>query len=58
MFHFTAKYLQKPTTTTTVIVPDATKTVTVNHLQSRLLKARQLRARNEPQQCARCRWWR
>jgi hypothetical protein len=39
-------------------VPNATKTVTVNHLQSRLLKARQLRAKNEPQQCARCRWWR
>lgn len=56
MFRFTAKFLQKPTTTATV--PDATKTVTTSHLQSRLLKARQLRSKNEPQQCARCRWWR
>jgi redox-regulated HSP33 family molecular chaperone len=55
MFKFQAKFLLKPTTT---VMPDATKTVTANHLQSRLLKERQLRAKNESQQCARCRCWR
>lgn len=58
MFHFTAKFLQKPTATTkTPDVPtgDAAKTTTNDQLKSRLLKERQLHAMNEPQQCAR-RW--
>ena len=54
MFQFTATFLRKPTTT---VMPDATKIVTANHLQSRLLQERQLRAMNEPQQGVRCRWW-
>jgi hypothetical protein len=59
MFQFTAKFLQKPTTTAMPDEPtgDAAKTATNNHLQSRLLQERQRRARNE-QQCVRCRWWR
>jgi hypothetical protein len=47
MFHFTATFLRKPTTT---IVPDAAKTTTTtNHRHSRLMLERQLRARTEPQ---------
>jgi hypothetical protein len=49
MFHFKSKFLQKPTTATTIIPDTPTKdaakttTTTTNHLQSRLLLERQRR---------------
>ena len=61
MFKFQANFLQKPTT----IISDAptddaakTTTTTTNYLHSRLMLGRLRRAKNEPQQCVRPRYWR
>ena len=61
MFKFQANFLQKPTTIISdVPTSDAAKTTTTttNYLHSRLMLGRQRRAKNEPQQCARPRYWR
>jgi hypothetical protein len=64
MFTFQTKLLQEPTTATTIRLDaptdDAAKTTTTttNYLHSRLMLGRQRRAKNEPQQCARPRYWR
>jgi hypothetical protein len=63
MINFTAKFLQPavaPAIISIAPTDDAAKTTTTttNYLHSRLMLGRQRRAKNEPQQCARPRYWR